>query len=280
MTVVSPKASVYRPGFHDFNGRRLFGLEVVPTGPCRGAVLYLPPFAEEMNRLRSHVATQARALAAAGWHCLLLDPYGTGESDGRIIDADWDTWRADAGEAGRWLAQTTGQSLTLWGVRTGALLAAEVAASSPPLAARLLFWQPVLDGKLFLNQYLRLRIASQMVNDTERETTDTIRARLAAGEVLEVAGYPLTAAVADGMASRKLSDALTRSTLPIAWAEVVAKPDQPLSVPSRKLVDSLQAAGRHVDVEAVACPMVWQVHERVDAVELIQATSRLLGALR
>ena len=56
------KPFVTLPGFVEVAGRRLFTLEFIPGGACRGAVLYLPPFAEEMNRLRSHVAAQARAL--------------------------------------------------------------------------------------------------------------------------------------------------------------------------------------------------------------------------
>ena len=143
----------------------------------------------------------------------------------------------------------------------------------------LLLWQPVLDGKLFLNQYLRLRIASQLVKDTERETTDTIRARLAAGEVLEVAGYPLTGALADCMAERRLDALLKGTRLRIAWAEVVSKPGQPLAMPSRKLIEQLQADGVQAASAAVACPMIWQVHERVDAPELTEATVQLMKGL-
>lgn len=264
-----------QPRFIELNGRRLFALQILPTGPCTGAMLYLPAFAEEMNRCRSHVTAQARALAAIGYQCLLLDPYGTGESDGDIIDGDWDTWLADASAAAQWLVQQTGQPLTLWGVRTGALLAAELAAA--PAVAGLLLWQPVLDGKVFLNQYLRLRIASQMVNDSARETTDIIRARLSAGDIVEVAGYPLTGRMADSLAARRMEDFTGIASKRIAWAEIVAKPGQPMALPSRKLIEKLQTAGARVTSQAVACPMMWQVHERVEAPALLQATLALMG---
>ena len=49
------------PVFLPLNGRRLFGLQIVPVGrPCTGALLYLPPLNEEMNRCRAHVVLQAR----------------------------------------------------------------------------------------------------------------------------------------------------------------------------------------------------------------------------
>ncbi len=278
------RTSVARPVFLTLNRRRLFGLQIVPTGTCTGALLYLPPFVEEMNRCRSHVVLQARALAALGWHTLLLDPHGTGESDGQTTEADWDHWLADADAAAQWLVDQTGQPLSLWGVRTGALLAAELAATLASRGSiapqRLLLWQPVLDGKLFLNQYLRLRLASQLVRDGNRETTDSIRARLAAGEAIEVAGYPLTGRLADALAARKISDFPGLASARIHWLEVVAKPEQPLGPASRRQADAWLAAGARLDTATVAGPMIWQLQDRDDAPELQQASLQLMGQAR
>ena len=260
------------------NGRRLFALQVIPTGPCLGSVLYLPPFAEEMNRCRSTVAAMARTLAARGWHVMLLDHHGTGESDGEVTDGDWGLWCADAASAAQWLAAQTGHAPMLWGMRTGALMAAELVAQHGVAGPQLLLWQPVLDGKLFINQYLRLRIASQMVRDGERETTESIRGALSQGVAVEIAGYPLTGRLADAVADRRLAD-WTGALAPrqIHWIEVVAKPDQPLALPSRKLIDGLQAAGAVVHHATVACPMVWQLQERSDTQPLLQATLDVLA---
>lgn len=271
-----------RPGYLQVSGRRLFTLEVLPTGPARGALLYLPPFAEEMNRLRSHVAAQARALAAAGWHCLLLDPSCTGESEGELVQADWEQWRADARAAAQALAERSGHVVRLWGARTGALLAAEVAAemaaAAPASVAGLLFWQPVLDGKAFLTQYLRLRVASLMVSEAQAETTETIRARLEAGEVVEVAGYPLAGQLASGLAARRLAALMAPLRCPVVWVELGSKPEQPLLPASRSLVESLRAQGVVVNTGTPVGPPLWQVHDRADAPELQRATLSLMGA--
>lgn len=277
-TAAPPRSTQARAEFFETAGHRLFALHIVPTGPVLGSALYVPSFAEEMNRCRSHAAAQARALAAAGVHCLLIDLYGTGESDGRLEDATWDLWRDDVAAAARRVGQLTGHPPMLWGVRTGALLAAEAAAAMQVPVQRLLLWQPVLDGKVFLNQYLRLRIASQLVSDAERETTERIRARLNSGEVLEIAGYPLTQALADGLASSRLSSATLAPAAKVGWIEIVAAPDQPLALPSRRLIEAWTAAGATVTAEAVACPMIWQLHERADAPELQAATMRVVGA--
>lgn len=278
MSTAAPnRTSTARAEFFEADGRRLFGLHVAPTGPVLGSAVYVPAFAEEMNRCRSHAASQARALAAAGVHCLLIDLYGTGESDGGFEDATWEIWRNDVAAAARHVLQLSGHAPTLWGVRTGALLAAEVAAAAHDGPPRLLFWQPVLDGKLFLNQYLRLRIASQMVSESERETTEQIRARLTRGEVLEIAGYPLTRAMADGLAGSRIASVALPPSSRIAWLEIVAKPDQPLSIPSRRQADEWVSRGVDVLTDTVACPMIWQLHERADAPELEAATLRLWG---
>ena len=95
----------------------------------RGALLYLPPFAEEANRSRRMAVLQARRLAARGWPVLLLDPFGTGDSAGAFHEARWELWLADAAQAAAWLAtRWPGGSVTLWGLRLGALLAAALAA--------------------------------------------------------------------------------------------------------------------------------------------------------
>ena len=267
------------PRFLRVAGRRLFALQIVPAGTPRGSVLYLPPFAEEMNRCRSHVAITARTLAARGWRCMLLDPYGTGESEGSIADATWAHWQEDAHGAVEFLRAGSSEPVTLWGLRTGALLAAEIAAALPSAVSRLLLWQPVLDGATFLNQYLRLRIASQIVRDGDKETTASIRERLASGEHIEVAGYPLTSAMADALAIKKLVLPTHAGAPSIGWLELVGKAEQAASPASSRFVDASAAAGARLTFRTVVAPTIWQTYDRMDAPALPGATADLLEQL-
>lgn len=262
------------PRFVLLGQRRLFSLTWQPEGgqPVTGTVLYLPPMAEEMNRCRSHVADTARALAAHGWRCVLLDPYATGESEGQSEEADWDIWAADTAALAEQLAAQHGP-VVLWGVRSGALLAAEAARRVPQHVQRLLFWQPVLDGALFLNQTLRLRIASQLVHDGAKESTDSLRRQLAEGHTLEVAGYPLPGRLAMALNERKMAALCQGLTLPVCWLEVVAAEGAAPAPASRKAIEAWPVP---VALHTVACPMVWQVHGREDAPGLVDATLRLL----
>ena len=71
----------------------------------RRAMVYVHPFAEEMNKSRRMAALQARALADAGWAVLQIDLAGCGDSSGDFGDADWATWVADVRTAATWLRQ-------------------------------------------------------------------------------------------------------------------------------------------------------------------------------
>lgn len=263
------------PQFLTLGGRRLFSVCWQPAGAAKGTLLYLPPMAEEMNRCRSHVAGTARAAAAQGWRCLLLDPYATGESEGDGAQADWNLWVDDTVALLGQLAEQPGP-VVLWGARAGALLAAEAARRVPQHVQHLLFWQPVLDGALFLNQTLRLRIASQMLQEGAKESTDSLRRQLAEGDTLEVAGYPLPGRLAMALDSRKMVTLRDGLALPVSWLEVVSGEGGAAAPASRKLIDTWPAP---VDLHTVTCPMVWQVHDREDAPALVDGTLRLLARI-
>ncbi|HRM95473.1 MAG TPA: alpha/beta hydrolase, partial [Alicycliphilus sp.] len=109
------------------NGQR-FCLYHPPQGSSpQGRVLYLHPFAEELNSTRRVVAQQARALAKAGYGVLQIDLLGCGDSSGEFADATWAAWLHDAQQARHWLLEQGGGPLWLWGMRAGALLAAQLA---------------------------------------------------------------------------------------------------------------------------------------------------------
>ncbi len=90
-------------------------------------VVYLPPFAEEMNRARRMATLQAQTLAAGGDGALILDPYGSGDSGGEFGDARWETWHNDAARAVSWMHERGYESIVLIGLRLGALLALDAA---------------------------------------------------------------------------------------------------------------------------------------------------------
>lgn len=267
------------PRFIDGPNGRLFALFFDAGAAAKDAVVYLPPFAEEMNRCRALASQQARRLALSGTSCLLLDPCGTGDSSGDLDQVTWDDWIADTRSGAQWLAERTGLTPSLWGCRLGALLAGTVFEATPEAFNRLLLWQPVTNGKQFLTQYLRLRVAWLMERGLPAETTDDMRAQMLAGVVIEVAGYPLSGALATGLDQARFPTGNNElKDKHIFWFEHGAKVDSDLSIAAQRAVDQLRARGATVDAHTFTGAPLWQLHKRDEQPELIEATMSGFGA--
>ncbi|RMD63333.1 MAG: hydrolase 2, exosortase A system-associated [Alphaproteobacteria bacterium] len=190
-----------------------------------GDIVYVPPFAEEMNQSRRMAALQARHLAAAGTGVLLLDLFGTGDSGGDFATARWETWLGDIAAAMDWITAAGRPLAGLWGLRLGAALALEAARTRAGGVPRLLLWQPVTRGRTFLTQFLRLRIAAALGGEEDganRESTESLRRRLAAGEAIEVAGYSLAPALAAAIEALDLSALVPPPGTRVGWIEIGA----------------------------------------------------------
>ena len=253
-----------------------FCLYHAPQGSCRGALVYVHPFAEEMNKARRMAAVQARTLAAHGYGVLLIDLHGCGDSDGDFGDASWDSWKKDLTAASAWLLERLERPVGLWGLRLGALLALDYARDARQPVAQLLLWQPVTDGAGFLTQFLRLRLAGAMLDQGAAAGggTAALRATLAGGEALEVAGYLLSPTLA------KELDTLDATRLappcPTHWLEIVAAAERPLPPGAARVKAAWERDGATPDVRTVACAPFWATQEIAECPELITATLEVL----
>ena len=256
-----------------------------PSGAPRSLVVYAHPLGEEMNKSRRMVAMQARALAAAGHAVLLPDLLGCGDSPGDFGNASWSGWVDDIAAAATWLRQAaTGWAggsaaapppLVLWGLRGGALLAAAAAAQLGTVQ-QLLLWQPAPAGRNLLQQFLRLQVAAQMLGRKgEAAGADTLRTRLAAGEVVDVAGYRLAPGLAQGLEQARLAPVVGVQRL--HWLELSLREPATLSPASGSVITAWQQAGCDVLAQVVAGPSFWQTTEIEDAPALIQATVAALA---
>lgn len=245
-----------------------------PAGEARGAFLYLHPFAEEMNKSRRMAALMARRLAESGHAVLQLDLAGCGDSSGDFGDASWQGWLQDVLSALDWLRARHEAPLWLWGLRSGCLLAAE-AARRFDIPAHFLFWQPVVSGKPFLQQFLRLKVAGEMLGGEAKGVMADLKAQLAGGEPVEIAGYALSPALAQGLEATELAPPARPGRL--VWFEVSAREGATLAPASTKRIEQWQAAGFSVTSAVLPAPSFWQTTEIEEAPALIDAT---LAALR
>jgi exosortase A-associated hydrolase 2 len=256
---------------------RLFALYFPAMGEARGKILCVPPFTEESNRCRVMLGMGARALAQQGYATLLLDLYGTGDSEGEFEQADWAGWLEDVRSGVQWLSDKPGP-LTLWGTRLGAVLATDAAQALPGQVARLLFWQPVSKGKQMFTQYLRLRVANSLEAHGRQETTNELRAKLAGGEALEVGGYYIAPRLAADLDAVGLPAEPDLPGVRIDWLERVDEGKTELAIASKKLLDSWQAQGCEGHGHPFTGPPFWQLHERFLAPQLVDLTCRVMEA--
>lgn len=266
-----------RPSFLDSTAGRVFTILFEPDTSVTGAVLCVAPFGEEMNRTRSLMALQARAFAERGIACLMPDLFGTGDSDGDLPEASWSIWLDDLDAAAGCLERTTGCRPTLWGIRSGALLAAELVDRFPDRFDRLLFWQPVVSGKSFVTQTLRQRVAALVDRGAPAESTAQMRAALADGNLVEVSGYLLPGALTGAMDQRQLVDYQNLSDVKVEWLECVAEEGDALPGGSRKVIEALEARGACIASQCVVAPPVWSLHQKADGSPLVTATTDLFG---
>ncbi|SHG74831.1 exosortase A system-associated hydrolase 2 [Massilia sp. CF038] len=180
------------PFFFDADPGTRFSLYHAPAPhiPARGAILYVHPFAEELNWCRRMAALQSRRFAALGYAVLQIDLFGCGDSCGDFNAARWELWQRDLATARAWLAERSPGPMHLWGIRLGALLALDAARSSA--VDGLILWQPVLNGRSAINQFLRQRLPTE----TGPQSSAALRARLATHGQIEINGYELVAPLA------------------------------------------------------------------------------------
>jgi exosortase A-associated hydrolase 2 len=275
-----------------------------PGLPVRGAFVYVPPFGDEMNRTRRMAALQARQLSDAGYGILSIDLYGCGDSAGDFADATWALWKTDLALATQWLAQRLSVRPGLWALRLGALLALDFAfdRANDPVndasgIASMLLWNPVLDGKSFMTQFLRQHLASEMLkdgnaNEASRETTrktsektggtHALRDALSAGLTLEIAGYSLAPALALAIDNAGVKPAAL-ARIPIAWIDVVRQAEGATALPTAATI-AIQESWRQQEVDLHYCavfgPSFWATQEIATCDALLVASTSLINSLR
>jgi len=235
-------------------------------------VLCVPPFAEEMNKARRQTAIQARALASDGFAVLVPDLFGTGDSDGELRDARWETWIDDLERGANWLERKHRARLIVWGVRLGALLAADLLGARGPAIGQLLLWQPVISGHMHMNQFFRLRVAADMIAGGEQGSTRELFDEVEQGRTVEIAGYELHPDLVTEIVARDLGRLDTKTAPPVTWFEVVSADDRPIPAASRRLIEQWQMTGAQLSVETIVGEPFWTTPEIAVVPDLITRT--------
>jgi exosortase A-associated hydrolase 2 len=206
----------------------------------------------------------------------LIDLPGCGDSAGEFGDVTWESWRCAVCAAHRWLTVSSTRPIHVGGLRLGAVLALE---SAEQIAWKsILLLQPVIRGEEMVTQFLRVRVAFSGLrgDSTEKETTQKLRTRIAAGEKLEIGGFFLSPELAMAVDSIDLGARMPPTGCQIHWVETGRGEGSPAS---RSTVDRWHAAGAAISLSHVDVKPYW-VHTRglVQEYEpLVDEVARILG---
>lgn len=249
-----------------------------PQGPTGISVLIVPPFAEEMNKTRKMLTDVSQALQARGIATILVDLYGTGDSEGEFRDATWGRWIEDLARAASWCAAEGWPTVGLLGVRLGCMLGAQLAREVLHGLQRTVFWQPVVDGDRLVAQFLRLRVAASMM-DAGRESVGGLRQALRDGHCVEVAGYELSPRMAGELERLKLADLLGTHLGELHWMEVTRDATGSAGEAGAKHLEIARSRGLDASVQTFVGEPFWTSTEIVRIAELVGSTVEALSAL-
>lgn len=132
----------------------LFGAYHPPqNGNRREGIVICNPFGQEYLRAHRSLRRLAINLSALGYAVLRFDYRGTGDSAGTIDALTTDDWQEDIRLAVQELIDIAAvPRVALLGLRLGALLAAQVANNNPQIS-RLVMWDPIVDGKTYVDHF-------------------------------------------------------------------------------------------------------------------------------
>ena len=170
------------PHYFGSSEKQLLGVYHFPKGRARPhGVVLCPPAPQEYMRTHMAFRKLAAMLVREGFHVLRFDYYGTGDSAGGSREGSLGEWRQNVVAAATDLEECSGATkVSLVGLRLGATLA----ALAPVDAANLVLWEPVVDGRKYLDELRAIH---------EREFSDLLfpprlPAQTCGGELL---GFPL-----------------------------------------------------------------------------------------
>jgi pimeloyl-ACP methyl ester carboxylesterase len=236
-----------KPFFFGPSARQIFGAYDAPSvrrGEARGVVV-ASPVGQEMQRAHRALRRLALHLAAADFHTLRFDYWGTGDSGGETEDAQVDQWLGDIATAIEEMRMLQAlRTVSLIGLRLGGALAALAAARRGDVD-RLVLWEPAVNGRAWVEEGLashRAWLDGQLVRSTSAGAGD--------GPV-EMVGFPLTATLRAGI---EAIDLLALPAPPAARVLVVQR------APTREggeLCRHLARLGAAVDHEHIQEPAIW-----------------------
>jgi hypothetical protein len=242
---------------HYFGGheRPLFGALHLPADDPAGGVLVCSPVCAEMARNYRREVLLGRALAERGVAVLRFHYWGSGNSGGGSGELGFDTMRVDTALAFRHLRDEIGDvPLGVMGTRLGAVVAAVTAStlSGAPTA----FWEPVVDPARYFREVFRARLMTDLKQGaTTGSSTQELVQQLQREGAVEIAGYPITRELYDGVMALPLPQVMREGAGPVLVVEMNRQ--QRLSKSASAAVAAWRNDGLQVETSVIDHAEAW-----------------------
>jgi pimeloyl-ACP methyl ester carboxylesterase len=230
--------------------RPLYGVHHEPGArqSRQTAILVCYPFGREYMRCHRALVRFCDRLAAAGYHSLRFDYFGTGDSAGDNSEGGVSEWVANTRMATQELKDVSGlEKVSIVGVRLGAAIAMHAAAAEPALE-NLVLWDPVVDGALYLDGLESMH--DEFVNDVNRFPKTGTGARHTGDD--ELVGMVWSSAMRQSIRGIDLA-AMAKTN--VRGVSIIASEDRD---EFRRLRDSLGARGTECHYRVVNERIAWE----------------------
>jgi uncharacterized protein len=239
--------------------RQLFAMFHTPSGTVKHghAVVLCNPFGQEAIRCHRMLRILGERLAAAGFHVMRFDYFGTGDSDGDDDAISIKTWIDNVIQASDEAARLSGSHLQSWfGLRLGATVAALASARARTPPHHLILWDPVIGGEHYLGELARSHFGETKLLHGKPARP---RAPIAANRPTEALGFPLSHAIVDDI---RLVSAETFSTIQTARSTIL---QSPCAEDTAQIATRLRAMGVPVDTIRIDTHVVWASSDAMNA---------------
>lgn len=188
------------PFFFSTGSYELFAIHHRPTGSPNGkGFVFCHPFMEEKLWAHRVYVSFARELASRGYSVLRFDHFGQGDSDGEFTALSLGTLVDDIEAATKQFRslQPDLVSVGLLGLRLGGTVAA-LAAQKVGAVDQLVLWEPIVNGKRYMQEVLRANLTAQMAaHGRVLQDRKKLEELMREGETINIEGYELGAELFD-----------------------------------------------------------------------------------
>lgn len=171
----------------------LYGMLYSPEAESRGAILVVHPFAEEKKSSQRILVNICKSLVREGFHVLMFDLGGCGDSEGDMARATVTGWVNDIAGASDFLRKRSGHAdISIVGLRLGAYLAAVYSGRDNCLYKMVLI-EPVWAAAAYFRKAIRDKQIKELftggsVASKRNDLLDT----LSEGGTVDFNGYPIS----------------------------------------------------------------------------------------